>query len=206
MISAGLLSVLGAGLLMGILHAFDPDHVMTMSSLGSRPDARGATARYAVSWGVGHGGILVIAALALLLFEVPLPEALPTGAERFVGVILIAAGGSLALALWRNKTDVTHGGSGLRTKAPFLIGMVHGTAGSAAVFALLPIGLLSPVLGVFYVLVFSSGVLIGMMGFGHGLDRLQTLVTAKAKAIDRPMRGSVAALAIGMGSYWLIGA
>jgi hypothetical protein len=204
MISLGLLGVLGAGLLMGILHAFDPDHVMTMSSLGSRPDARGATARYAVSWGVGHGGILTIAALALLLFEVPLPETLPAGAERFVGVILIAAGGSLALALWRGRADAPPA-PGLRAKAPFLIGMVHGTAGSAAVFALLPIGLLSPVLGVIYVLVFSLGVLGGIIGFGHGFDRAQAFVRRQAQMLDKPLRGGVAVLAIGMGSYWLVG-
>jgi nickel/cobalt transporter (NicO) family protein len=205
MISLGLLSVLGAGLLMGILHAFDPDHVMTMSSLGSRPDARGATARYALSWGVGHGGILMVAALALLLFDVPMPETLPKGAERFVGVILIAAGGSLALALWRSRTQ-GEPPSSMRAKAPFLIGMVHGTAGSAAVFALLPVGLLSPLLGVIYVLVFSSGVLIGMIGFGHGLDRLQALIAGRLTALDRPLRGGVAVLAISMGSYWLVGA
>lgn len=205
MISLGLLSVLGAGLVMGILHAFDPDHVMTMSSLGSRPDARGATARYALSWGVGHGGILVVAALALLLLDVPMPETLPKGAERFVGVILIAAGGSLALALWRSRTQDQPAAS-LRAKAPFLIGMVHGTAGSAAVFALLPVGLLSPLLGVIYVLVFSSGVLIGMIGFGHGFDRVQALIAHRVTVLDRPLRGGVAALAIGMGSYWLVGA
>lgn len=207
MISLGLLSVLGAGLLMGVLHAFDPDHVMTMSSLGSRPDARGATARYALSWGVGHGGILVVAALALLLFDVPMPETLPEGAERFVGVILIAAGGSLALALWRSRNQSQDPpAASLRSKAPFLIGMVHGTAGSAAVFALLPVGLLSPLLGVIYVLVFSSGVLIGMIGFGHGFDRVQALIVRRVTGLDRPLRGGVAALAIGMGSYWLVGA
>jgi len=205
MMSLGLLSVLGAGLLMGILHAFDPDHVMTMSSLGSRPDARGATARYALSWGVGHGGILMVAALALLLFDVPMPETLPKGAERFVGVILIAAGGSLALALWRSRTHDQPAAS-LRSKAPFLIGMVHGTAGSAAVFALLPVGLLSPLLGVIYVLVFSSGVLIGMIGFGHGFDQVQRMIAHRVTALDRPVRGGVAVLAIGMGSYWLVGA
>ncbi len=205
MMALGFLSVLSAGLLMGILHAFDPDHVMTMSSLGARPDARGATARYALSWGVGHGGILVIAALALLLFDVSMPETLPKGAERFVGVILIAAGGSLALALWHSR-GADQPPSSLRYKAPFLIGMVHGTAGSAAVFALLPVGLLSPLLGVLYVLVFSSEVLIGMMGFGHGLDRVQTLIATQARTVDKPLRGSVAVLAIGMGSYWLVGA
>jgi hypothetical protein len=205
MISFGFLSVLAAGLVMGILHAFDPDHVMTMSALGSRPGARRATARYALSWGIGHGGILVIAALALLVFEAPIPDALPNGAERIVGIILVAAGGSLALALWRS-TAQQKAALTLRTKAPFLIGMVHGTAGSAAVFALLPIGLLSPMLGVVYVLVFSFGVLVGMMGFGHGFDRLQGAAARGGQSFDKALRGGVAALAIGMGSYWLVGA
>lgn len=40
MISFEFLTVLVAGLGMGILHAFDPDHVMTMSSLGA-PLTRG---------------------------------------------------------------------------------------------------------------------------------------------------------------------
>lgn len=200
--SLGLLPVLGAGLGMGVLHAFDPDHMVTMSSLGARPDARGATARFALSWALGHGGILVMAALGLLLFRMPMPDALPPGAERLVGVILIAAGGSLVLALW-------HGASGprelslLRRKAPFLIGMVHGTAGSAAALALLPVGLLSPVQGVVYVLVFSGGVLLGMMGFGHGFDRLGKLVAQRGQSIERALRGGIAALAIGMGGYWL---
>lgn len=205
MMSFGFLTVLGAGLGMGILHAFDPDHVMTMSSLGARSDARGATKRYAFSWGIGHGGILIVAALALLLFQVPIPETLPKGAERIVGVILIAAGGSLAFTLWRNAAPAQPA-STIRTQAPFLIGMVHGTAGSAAVFALLPIGLLSPIQGVFYVLVFSLGVLVGMMGFGHGFDRLQTVIIKRGKRFDTPLRAGVAALAVGMGSYWLVGA
>jgi len=197
--------VLFAGLFMGLLHAFDPDHVLTMTSLGSRPDASGATKRYALSWGVGHGGILVIAALALLLLEFPMPEALPQSAEKLVGVIMIAAGGSLALVLWRGR-DGAQKSSSLREKAPFLIGMVHGTAGSAAVFALLPMALLSPFMGVVYVLIFSSGVLVGMMGFGFGFDRLTHALGQYAKALDRPVRGLVAVVVMGFGGYWLVGA
>jgi hypothetical protein len=201
----GLLPLLLTGLLMGMLHAFDPDHVLTMSSLVSRPDARNATKRFALSWGVGHGGILVIAALALLLFDFPLPRALPEGAERLVGVIMIAAGGSLALALLRSRHQERQPTS-LREKAPFLIGMVHGTAGSAAVFALLPMTLLSPLMGVLYVLVFSFGVLVGMIGFGFGFDRLTNAVGQYARALDRPLRGVISVMAIIFGSYWLMGA
>lgn len=197
--------VLFAGLAMGILHAFDPDHVLTMSSLGVRPDARHATRHYAVSWGVGHGGILVLAALALLLFELPLPEALPQGAEQLVGVIMIAAGGSLALALWHGRDADRHMVT-LRAKAPLLIGMVHGMAGSAAVFALLPMTLLSPWTGVLYVLVFSLGVLAGMMGFGLGLDRVTRAVGQYALVLDRPLRGAIAVAVTGFGGYWLVSA
>lgn len=204
MITIGFVSVLAAGLLMGILHAFDPDHVLTISSLGARPDARDATRRYAASWGIGHGGILLVAALALRVFDTALPEALPHQAERLVGVILIAAGGSLAVAVWRGSTTARQPSS-WRTKAPFLIGMVHGTAGSAAVFALLPIGLLSPIQGFIYVLVFSIGVLVGMVGFGHGFDRLGKAIASRGHVYNRSLRGGIAALAIGMGGYWLVG-
>jgi sulfite exporter TauE/SafE len=143
--------------------------------------------------------------LALLLFDFPLPHALPEGAERLVGVIMIAAGGSLALALLRSRHQERQPTS-LREKAPFLIGMVHGTAGSAAVFALLPMTLLSPLMGVVYVLVFSFGVLVGMMGFGFGFDRLTNAVGQYARALDRPLRGVVSVMAIIFGSYWLMGA
>lgn len=200
-----LVPVLFTGLLMGMLHAFDPDHVLTMSSLGSRPDARNATKRYALSWGVGHGGILIIAALVLLLLEFPMPETLPQGAERLVGIVMIAAGGSLALALWHNRNEELRP-SKLRAKLPFLIGIVHGTAGSAAVFALLPMSLLSPVMGVVYVLVFSFGVLAGMMGFGFGFDRLTNAVGHYARAFDKPLRGVVAVMAMAFGGYWLVSA
>jgi hypothetical protein len=200
-----LASVLVAGLLMGVLHAFDPDHLLTMSSLGSRPDSRNATRRYALSWGIGHGGILIVAALALLLLEVPLPEHLPQGAERLVGIIMIAAGGSLALALWRGH-DAGRQPSFLQRRAPFVIGMVHGTAGSAAVFALLPMTLLSPMLGVVYVLIFSFGVLVGMMGFGLGFDRLTNAIGHYAQALEKPLRGTVAVVVMAFGAYWLVGA
>jgi hypothetical protein len=197
--------VLFTGLLMGMLHAFDPDHLLTMSSLGSRPDARNVTKRYALSWGVGHGGILIIAALALLLLEFPMPETLPQGAERLVGIIMIAAGGSLALALWRNRNEEQRP-LALRAKLPFLVGMVHGTAGSAAVFALLPMSLLSPMMGVVYVLVFSFGVLAGMMGFGFGFDRLTNAVGHYAQFLDKPLRSFVAVTAMAFGGYWLVSA
>ena len=202
---AALLTVLFTGLAMGMLHAFDPDHVLTMSSLGARPDARNATSRYALSWGVGHGGILVIAALAMLLLDLPMPAMLPQGAERLVGVIMLAAGGSLAVALLLDSNSERQP-SILRTKTPLLIGMVHGTAGSAAVFALLPMTLLAPALGVLYVLVFSLGVLAGMMGFGMGFDRLTSALGRHAKALDRPLRGAVAAGAMLFGGYWLVSA
>jgi len=154
---------------------------------------------------MGHGGILVIAALALLLFHVPLPAALPPGAERMVGLILIVAGGSLALAIWHG-TEQGLQPSSFRTKAPFLIGMVHGTAGSAAIFALLPMGFLSPLQGVVYVLAFSCGVLVGMMGFGHSFDRLSNVVARRGQFVEKALRSGVAALAIGMGCYWLVNA
>jgi sulfite exporter TauE/SafE len=118
---------------------------------------------------------------------------------------MIAAGGSLALALWRTRNEERRP-STLRAKLPFLVGMVHGTAGSAAVFALLPMSLLSPMMGVIYVLVFSFGVLAGMMGFGFGFDRLTNAVGHYAHSLDKPLRSFVAVTAMAFGGYWLVSA
>jgi hypothetical protein len=45
-----------------------------------------------------------------------------------------------------------------------------------------------------------------MIGFGHAFDRLQALIAQRGQTFVKPIRACVAALAIGMGGYWLVGA
>lgn len=192
-------TVLLWGFGLGLLHALDADHLMTVASLSARTDSRGATLRFAALWALGHGGLLVAIAAAVFLLDWTLPEALPAGAERTVGVILIAVGAS---ALWLRHPP--HGSPRtLREKAPFAIGLIHGLAGSAAMLALVPATLYHPALGLAYAVIFSAGVLAGMMGFGAVIGRLQHGLTQAMPQAGKFARIVLGIGAIGMGAHWL---
>jgi hypothetical protein len=212
---AVVLILLAAALPLGVLHAFDPDHLLAVSTLVSRSDAKGQQGdakasrrqawRYGFFWALGHGGLLCLIAMATIVFHWALPAALPLWAERFVGVILIVAGASMLLALVRGHAlaDPHHHGLVSGERAPFAVGMVHGLAGSAAMLAVVPVTLQSPSAGLGYVLVFSLGVMAGMMGFGLLFGQIQMWLTTMVPRVVNAVRGAIGTLAIAMGVIWL---
>lgn len=198
-----LFSVLLVGFSLGLLHALDPDHVLTVASLTARDDAKSATLRHAAMWSLGHGGLLVALAAAVIVMGWTLPDAVPSSAERFVGVILIAVGASV---LWLRHPP--HGSrkrlaGGLSERAPLVIGMIHGLAGSAAMLALVPVTLYRPEVGLAYAVLFSLGVLVGMTGFGLVFAQGQRLLAARLPAAQRAVQMVLGVGAIGMGVHWL---
>lgn len=193
------LSVLAAGFTLGLVHALDPDHLMTVSSLAARENRRTATVRFAALWALGHGGLLVAVAAAVVLLGWTLPAVLPESAERAVGLVLMAAGAS---ALWLRHPP--HGARrSLRESAPFAVGLVHGLAGSAAMLALIPASLYHPALGLAYAVLFSLGVLGGMLGFALALDRGRHEMFRHSPGIAKGFRLALGTASIGMGLYWI---
>lgn len=95
---ASTLAVIGAGLSLGLVHAFDADHVMAVSALSSKKPGLKRTLRYSLSWALGHGGVLLLCGLALFGLGLQLPESAVHLAEASVGVLLIGIG---LLCFWR---------------------------------------------------------------------------------------------------------
>jgi hypothetical protein len=199
------LLVLLASLPLGIVHALDADHLVAVSSLAARENGRRATIWYAAQWALGHGGLLLLIAAATMLFHWSLPPALPYWAERLVGVVLIVAGASMLWALFRGHSlaGYHHHGADMRRRTPFLVGMIHGTAGSAAMLALIPMTLYRPEMGFAYVLLFSLGVLVGMMGFGLLLGQAQVWLGTVMPRMLQGFRSLIGFGAIAMGLFWL---
>lgn len=137
-------------------------------------------------WGAGHTVALLVAGLPLLLFRIALPASIGLSLEVGAGVMLIALG-LRTLVGWRRRQAHAHvhvhdgvphvhfhthaGGAhhrhahgrptgGLR---PFLVGTVHGLAGTGAVTLLVAGAAPSPAAGVLYVLCFGLGTLLGMI-------------------------------------------
>lgn len=167
--------MLGFGL--GILHAFDPDHVAAVGGMSAGGQARPLWL-FSLHWSLGHGSALIVVALAVFIVGTAIPQNLSAYAEKSVGFVLIVIG---MLALYRIFREHFHPHAHSQKHQVLLaapvVGLLHGTAGSAPLLALVPLAQLSqPTLGVLYVLFFSFGVLLAMTSFGlalaYGLRRL----------------------------------
>ena len=222
---SAVLGLLAVSFPLGMLHALDPDHVLAVATLTGRERKPTRALSYALHWAMGHGGLLLLITIAVLSFHFVLPPSVPYWAERSVGVILIVTGTSV---LWIIRKERLHGhgpahvhghaggmiahshaDDGLPKyspfRAPFLIGIVHGTAGSAPFLALLPAAFLSPLMGVLYVAIFSVGVLVGMLSFAVLLRHGQGWLGHRAEGLGHACRGLFAVAALGAGAFWLVG-
>lgn len=210
---------LALALVLGLVHAFDADHVMALSVLASDPDRRRGGARTGLRWSLGHGAVLLAAGAVLFLFGWALPEAAQALAERAVGVVMIALGLGVFWRLARRDAHLHfHRHDGLPPHAHWhahsplsphpapeahqhehtasLVGALHGLAGSAPVLALLPASARSPMAGLVYLLLFSLGVGLAM-ALASGL--LGSLVSRLARRQQlRALQGL--RLASGVGS------
>src|SRR5690242_14425013 len=80
------------GLLVGLRHAFEPDHLTAMATLvGDRPGARRGAVLGAI-WGVGHTVSLVIVGAVLILAGEQLPLRVAAAFELAVAVLLVGLG------------------------------------------------------------------------------------------------------------------
>src|SRR5215210_395566 len=88
---APLLVALGVAFLLGLRHASDPDHLVAVTSLvaAENGDTRKAAALGAW-WGTGHASALLVIGIPLIFLKSSLPPWLEGGAEKAVGVLILA--------------------------------------------------------------------------------------------------------------------
>ncbi len=88
---APLLVALGIAFVLGLRHASDPDHLVAVTSLVAADDGdtRDA-ARLGAWWGIGHAAALVSIGLPLIFLKSELPRWLESGAEKAVGLVILA--------------------------------------------------------------------------------------------------------------------
>ncbi len=89
------------GLLLGMRHATDPDHVIAVTTILSRERRLGAAARIGVIWGLGHSLTVLMVGAAIIVFKVAIPIRLGLAMEFAVAVVLILLGVGAASSLPR---------------------------------------------------------------------------------------------------------
>jgi hypothetical protein len=180
-----LIAALGLGLLLGLRHALDADHVAAVATLVTRERGVGRSCLLGACWGAGHTAALLGAGVLAIAFRFTITPAVEAALERGVGLVLILLGGHALLralgTLVVHGHAHTHDGTAHRHlhlhvggtegghahlfhvgRRPFLVGLLHGLAGSAALTLLVLATIPSPVGAFAYIAVFGVGSTAGM--------------------------------------------
>lgn len=89
------------GLLLGMRHATDPDHVIAVTTILSRERRLLTAARIGVVWGLGHTLTVMLVGAAIIAFKIAIPTRLGLAMEFAVAVVLILLGVGAASGMVR---------------------------------------------------------------------------------------------------------
>jgi len=165
------ISHLGLGLILGLRHAFEADHIAAVSTIVSRERSPVRAGSIGAFWGVGHLTSLLLVGLPVIGFGIRFPHGLDVPLELGVAAMIIFLGVG---GLTRNRTSIpAHGHShslrALGTR-PFWVGAAHGLAGSGALTLLILATMPTRRDGFFYLGSFGFGSILGMAAASAALS------------------------------------
>ena len=222
-----MLSVLFLGFVIGLQHALEADHVAAVSSLVCGKSEVKGIARHGAIWGLGHTLVLVTFGGGVIFLKMTIDDAFANGLEFGVGIMLVALGGNVLTRLWRQKIHFhahRHGSGDLHFHAhshrgdpdphdlsshahghpgwprTFLVGLMHGMAGTAALVVLTATTFETPGLGFVFILVFGVGSIIGMVALSVVIAVPISLTARSLTRVNTGIQAAVglATLAIGV--------
>ena len=226
----GLLAALVLGLLLGSKHSLDPDHVVAVSTIVSEYRNPLRSFWVGVSWGLGHTTTLLIIGIVIIALRLTIPERMALLFEFAVGVMLVALGAQVIYSFRKKKVHQhahghedeahqhfhshaqsrdhtpehhdTHGiGKPFLRKKSYLVGTVHGVAGSAALTLLVLASIESPIVGLAYILLFGLGSVLSM-GIMTVIIGLPFVVSAgRLPNLNRTIQFVVGTLSILFGGF-----
>ncbi len=182
--------VLVLGLLVGMRHALEADHLAAVAALVSRGRSLKSALRLGAAWGLGHTLTLFTAGAVVLSLDGVMPEQIARIFEFAVGLMLAALGldllrrlvaarvhfhvhrhgdGTVHFHAHSHAREGNHAVSrhdhvharGLSLRA-LAVGLMHGLAGSAALILLTAGQIESFVWALSYLALFGVGSMIGM--------------------------------------------
>lgn len=165
------------GFILGIEHAFEADHMIAVSTMVTEHKNPFKASLVGTFWGIGHTTTLFIVGIVVLLLKVTIPENVSLSLEMIVGFVLVLLG--VKIIREKKETlhmhththdDTAHTHHHLHTNHnhwhthyhSFIIGLIHGLAGSGALMILVLSTINELFQGVYYILLFGIGSIIGM--------------------------------------------
>jgi hypothetical protein len=207
-----LVAALGTGLLLGLRHALDADHIAAMSTLVSRAGGLRASLRCGAIWGTGHTATLFLTGILILGFKLSIPDSVASGLDVIVGMMLVWLGAVLVRDVMRMRrrerndspsSHVHESGWHRMGMRSFVVGAVHGLAGSAALLLLILSTMESMTLGLAYILFFGIGSIAGMLFFSGALA-LPLAWSRGSGRMETAIRLSAATVSVAVGVFVIL--
>ncbi len=202
------LSACFSGVIFGALHVLSgPDHLAALAPFSV--EARHRAWVLGLRWGVGHAaGIVGVGTLGYLIKDRIDLDLLGGLGQYAVGAILIAIGfwgfahlRGLELGPNAREPDDRH----LHTTAAFLVGTVHGIAGTGYLLGVLPLLAMPGRLEAgAYLTGFAVGTVAAMTLFSALLGLLSQGAGDRALRAYRRVFGAVSAAALVVGVVWIV--
>lgn len=195
-----MLTALALGCLLGLRHAFDPDHVVAITAIAARLRRPLAAGWIALAWGAGHTVTLLGVGALIVAGRLAIPTRAALALELGVGIVLIVLGARNLARCRRRRAPVPDPEHSERLPAEaFGVGLVHGLAGSAGVALLALAAVRTPEAALAYLVALSSGVILGMVALSFGLA--VPFARAGAAGGQRWITAGSGGLALGFGVY-----
>jgi ABC-type nickel/cobalt efflux system permease component RcnA len=221
-----LVTALSLGFFLGLRHALDPDHLVAVSTIVSEHKSIARSSIVGTFWGLGHTASLMAIGLVVILQKSLIPERIALWMEMCVAAMLMALGASV---LWRVFSERrlrlhahvhSHDGGPPHThihfhtheahdhrhkmlrlgRKPFVVGLVHGAAGSAALTLAVLTQIPSVMLGLAYIMMFGLGSVGGMLLMSMMISLPFALTARRVTALNSGVRVAAGLLSIAFGA------
>jgi hypothetical protein len=223
MTAVGDVSVLGIGLVFGLKHALEADHLAAVSTIVSERKSILGASLVGALWGLGHTLALLLAGILVMLLHVEIGARTALALEFGVALMLIGLGANALKKLARGgrvhlhahahggrvhlhphihgggPEPVPHTHHGVSFAQPVVIGMVHGLAGSAALMLLVLSTISSRWLGFAYIAVFGIGSIGGMLCMSTLVGLPGHLTAERFAGVNVAVRAAAAVFSLGLG-------
>ncbi|HZS43968.1 MAG TPA: urease accessory protein UreH [Blastocatellia bacterium] len=206
--NAGVLYALFLGLVYGLKHSTEADHIVAVSTIVSEHRKLSRAALVGALWGAGHTTSLFVVGAFVLALRAAIPDLMRDWLEFGVSLMIITLGVIALTRGIRKRADFhvhrhSHDGfehthvhfhehdtehskpTSTHSHAikqigfkPIIVGSVHGLAGSGILTVAVMTQIPSVALGLLYLLIFGAGSIIGML-LMSGLIGLPFVLSAK---------------------------
>jgi len=216
-----------AGLLIGLVHAFEPDHISVISTQLLKNNNSGDNSKKlylrkltviaslkGALWGMGHTSSIILIGLLVAGLSLSIHDNFFIGAEIMVGLLLIVLG----IFTFTNKSifkgkhthphkhsDISHihyhthnDENHKHGHKAYLIGVIHGLAGSGSLVALAASTMNGMDMVIYFLILFGMGSIIGM-SVASGVLGLPFILSSKISSVTKYLRYAIAGISFVIG-------